>query len=117
MFYLSFPAIIQATSGLDPNTIITLVLPLVVWIATWFVNWLKVKLGNQGFSGTVLVTLIVPLLSWVSAEIFTYLSGYEGNFWALFGLGLLGTFVNEVVKQWKQTAAKAQTPTKNKLVG
>ena len=112
-----FPAIIQAAAGIDPNQIIVLILPLIVWLATWFVNWAKSKLGTSGFSGTVLVTLIVPLLSWVSVEIFTYISGYEGNFWGLFGLGLLGTFVNEVIKQWKQSATGNQSAAKKELVG
>ena len=101
----------------DPNEIIVLVLPLVVWLATWFVNWAKAKLGTGGFSGTVLVSLVVPLLSWAAAEIYAYISGSNGNFWTLFGLGLLGTFINEVVKQWKQSATKTQTPTKKELVG
>ena len=103
--------------ALDPNEFVVMLMPIVVWVATYAANWLKAKLGSSGFSGTVLVTLVVPILSWVAAEIFTLIQGSNGNFWTLFGLGLLGTFVNELVKQWKQTAAKEQTPTKNKLVG
>lgn len=113
----TFPAVIQAATDIDPNSIITLVLPLVVWLATWFVNWAKAKLGQGGFSGTVLVSMVVPLLSWAAAEIYSYLAGVEGNFWTLFGLGLLGTFVNEVIKQWKQSATKTQTAAKKELVG
>ncbi len=103
--------------AVDPNQLIVMILPLVVWLAAWFVNWAKHKLGSGGFSGTVLVTFVVPILSWGAAEIFSLLTQYQGNFWALFGLGLLGTFINEIVKQWKQTAKKVQKPAKKELVG
>lgn len=112
-----FLVMLQTAPAITPDFLIAVLMPLLVWLATWFVNWLKTKLGPGGFSGTVLVTFVVPVLSWLSAEIFTYLTNYEGSFWGLFGLGLVGTFVNEMVKQWKQSATNSQTPAKADLIG
>ena len=114
---LSILTIAFLAYAIEPNQLIAMILPLVVWLSTWFVNSAKDKLGKGGFSGTVLVTFVVPILSWGAAEVFSLLTNYQGNFWALFGLGLLGTFVNEIVKQWKQSATKTQKAAKKELVG
>lgn len=112
--------IIQAAetgTSINPADIIALLVPVVVWLASAFVNWFKAFLGSQGFSGTVLVTLVVPILSFGAAELYSYLAKPDLSFWVIFGLGLLGNFINEVVKQWSQTATKTQTAAKTKLIG
>lgn len=103
--------------AIAPNELIAILMPIIVWLVSALVNWLKSILGTQGFSGTILVTIIVPVLSLVAAWIAELLLKPDLNFWILFGLGLLGVFVNEFIKQWKQTVSGKQTATKTNLIG
>lgn len=100
-----------------PNDLVVLILPLVVWLATTAVNWIKDKVGSGGFGGTIVVTLIVPILSLLSAWVYQMLLNPSLKFWQLVALGVLGTFFNEIVKQWTQTFKGTQTSSSPKLSG
>lgn len=87
-----------------------IVVPLIVWLAGVIVNWLKVKFTSTGgFGGAIFVTLIVPVLSYLATLIYDLLLNPDLPFLEIFGLGLLGTFVNEIIKQWKQSITGSQT--------
>jgi len=108
--------LIIAILGVLPEELIAILMPVVVWLATGFVNWLKATLGNSGFGGTVLVTLVVPLFS----LLFTWVAGLivPGiNFWGAFFLGLIGVYINEVIKQWNQSRLGKQTKANKNLIG
>lgn len=100
-----------------PNDLVALIVPVVVWLATTAVNWVKSKLGTGGFGGTVVVTLIVPALSLAVAWIAQQLLNPGLSYWMLVGLGVLGTFFNEFIKQWAQTFKGTQTSASPKLSG
>lgn len=117
---LTFLAILFTLSALNinPNDLIVLLLPVIVWAATTAVNWVKDKVTQTGgFGGTVVVTLIVPVLSLLSAWIADQLLNPGLSFWLLVALGILGTFFNEFIKQWTQTFKGTQTKASTKLSG
>lgn len=100
-----------------PNDLVALLMPVVVWLATTVVNWLKSLVTGGGFGGTVVVTLIVPVLSLATAWIADQLLNPGLNFWLLVALGILGTFFNEFIKQWTQTFKGTQTKAATSLSG
>jgi hypothetical protein len=104
---------------ISANDLVVLLIPILTFLASGLVNWLKavVSKNEGGFGGTVLVTLIVPILSYVSSLIAEAVTNPSVSFWGMFGLGLASVFVNELIKQWTQTAKKAQTLAKKNLVG
>lgn len=104
-------------AGILPNDLVLLIVPVVVWLATTAVNWVKSKLGSGGFGGTVVVTLIVPALSLAVAWVADALLNPGLSYWMLVGLGVLGTFFNEFIKQWTQTFKGTQTSSSPKLSG
>jgi hypothetical protein len=120
MLILSFLTILLfaviAILGILPEQLIQILMPVIVWLAVGFVNWLKATLGAGGFGGTVLVTLVVPLLSllltWVTGLIVPGM-----DFWGTFFLGLIGVYINEVIKQWNQSVTGVQKSAKKDLVG
>lgn len=103
-------------AGVLPEELIAILMPVVVWVASGFVNWLKAKLGTSGFGGTVLVTLVVPILSLVLSWLASLILP-DMNFWLLFFLGLLSVFINEVIKQWQQSLKGQQTKANKNLIG
>lgn len=109
-------AMIAVIAQVTPNQLIEILVPVVVWVAAGFVNWLKAKLGTSGFGGTVLVTLVVPILS-LAATYLASLINPNLSFWPTFFFGLLGVVINEVIKQWKQTLTKTQTKADKNLIG
>jgi len=102
---------------INPQDLVALLLPVIVWAATTAVNWIKSKITGAGFGGTVVVTLIVPVLSLASAWIADQILNPGLSFWILVAFGILGTFFNEFVKQWTQTFKGRQTPASPKLSG
>lgn len=104
-------------AGILPSELVALIVPVVVWLATTAVNWVKAKLGSGGFGGTVVVTLIVPALSLAVAWITEALLNPGLSYWVLVGLGVLGTFFNEFIKQWTQTFKGIQSSSSPKLSG
>jgi len=111
-----FTLVVIAILGILPEQLIAILMPVVVWLASGFVNWLKATLGSEGFGGTVLVTLIVPLLSLLAS----WLAGLivpDMSFWGLFFLGLIGVYINEVIKQWQQSVTGKQKKVKKNLIG
>lgn len=124
MFILSFfpklvvalTIVVLAVIGILPDELIALLMPVIVWLATGFVNWLKATLGNSGFGGTVLTTMVVPALSLLLSFLGSLISP-DLSFWQLFALGLLSVFINEVVKQWDQSVKGTQTNANKDLIG
>lgn len=100
-----------------PDQLVVLFVPILVWLASGAVNWLKAKLAGDGFGGTVLVTLVVPVLSYLASLVVEALAEPQTNFWIMFLLGLVGVFINEMVKQWTQSAKGVQTKAKKQLIG
>ena len=116
-FLIAVILIFGVIAAILPNELVALIIPIVVWLATTAVNWVKSKLGTGGFGGTVVVTLIVPALSLAVAWIAEALLNPGLSYWALVGLGVLGTFFNEFIKQWTQTLKGTQTASSPKLSG
>lgn len=102
-----------------PQDLIVLITPVIVWLATGFANWLKAVLSRDegGFMGSVLVTMIVPIFTFFAALIVDELAKPDLPFLVTFTLGFAGVFINELIKQWKQTKAGIQTKTKKALIG
>ena len=115
----SFPAFIQTTTGINPNDLILLLVPVITWVASFAVNWLKSVIAKDktGFGGSVLVVMVVPIISFITAFIYDYLANPNLDFWILFVVGLVGVFFNEVAKQWKQSNEGVQKKVKTKLIG
>ena len=99
-----------------PSQLIEILVPVIVWLASGLVNWLKTKLGVEGFGGTILVTLVVPVLSLAASYIATLIKP-ELSFLPMFLFGLLAVFVNELIKQWQQTLKGTQTKADKNLIG
>lgn len=117
LLFVVFMVVIGVIAQVLPADFIAMLLPVIVWLATALVNWIKAKLTGAGFGGAFLLTIIVPGLSLLGAWIDTQLLVPDVGFWYLFAYGLLGTFVNEIIKQWSQTLTKTQTPVKSNLIG
>jgi hypothetical protein len=115
----TFHAFIQAATGINPNDLILLLVPVVTWVASFAVNWLKSVIAKDktGFGGSVLVIMVVPIISFITAFVYDYLANPQLDFWILFIVGLGGVFLNEVAKQWKQSNAGIQQKAKTKLIG
>lgn len=96
-----------------PQELVVILTPVVVWLATWAVN----KLKASGISGFIIVGVIVPLLSASVAWLTGLLLNSGLSFWLLFGLGLLSVFVNEALKQLKQSVQNNQSKATKELVG
>lgn len=117
LFIAAFSITLGIIAEILPTDLVALVVPIVVWLATTAVNWIKSKLSSGGFGGTIVVTLIVPALSLAVAWITETLLNPGLSFWVLVALGILGTFFNEFIKQWTQTAKGIQTNASTKLSG
>lgn len=100
-----------------PNDLVLLLMPVLVWVATTTVNWLRSKVGSGGFGGTVVITLLVPGLSLLIAWLAEMALNPGISFWLLFAFGILGTYFNEVIKQWTQTFKGEQTRASTSLLG
>lgn len=110
-----FIAVIAAIIPVD--ILISILTPIVVYLVTWLINLIKAKISNDtGIMGTILTTFFVPAISALAAWVGTLIQP-DLNYWPLFGLGLLSVFVNEVLKQWKQSGTGEQTPADKKLIG
>ena len=83
---------------MDTTLLMTYLMPLIVYGVTWLVKIIKPTL-----SGVMIVAVIVPLLSVVGAVVGSFV-GSTTNFWAQFALNFLAIAVNEIIKQFKQTA-------------
>lgn len=109
--------ILLVVAQIVPNDLVLLLVPVIVWLATTTVNWLKSKVSNGGFGGTVVVTLLVPLISLAAAWLADMALNPGISFWMLFALGILGTYFNELIKQWTQTFKGEQTRASTNLTG
>lgn len=99
------------------NQLSVILLPIIVWLAGIVVNWLKIKFTSTGgFGGTIFVTLLVPISSYLASLVYDLLLNPDLPFLSLFGLGLLGTFINELIKQWQQSISGNQTKVGEKKV-
>lgn len=116
MFYAIFISILLVLATILPSDLVVLLVPVITWLATLFVNWLKKILVGDGFGGSIVVTLIVPIFSLLSAYIIDLIANPDQNFWLLFVFGFVGTWVSEVIKQWKQSLTGSQTNV-TKLLG
>jgi hypothetical protein len=81
---------------MDITTLITFLMPLVVFGATYIVKWASPKL-----SGITIVAVVVPVLSVAGAFLESLLGGTTG-FWLQAVLNMLAVTINEIVKQLKQ---------------
>jgi hypothetical protein len=77
------------------ETLILTLTPIVVLLATELVK--KIPLN---FNGISIVLIIVPILSALVAWLGTLIIG-NGDFWLQAGIGLISTFVYEVIRQLK----------------
>ena len=116
IFLISTITATIAQTIIFPEQLIEILVPVIVWLAAGFVNWLKAKLGTTGFGGTVLITLVVPVLSLAASYVATLINP-ELSFLPMFLLGLLSVFVNELIKQWQQSLKKQQTKANTNLIG
>ena len=105
-----------ATADFSLSTIINILMPAIIFFASYLTNLIKAKITGTGIGGTVLVAIIIPLLSLAIAYIgFLIVPGL--NFWLSAGLGLLSVFINELLKQLKQSVNGVQTNAETKLIG
>lgn len=113
---LALYSYIAQIGGMLPQDLIVLIAPVIVYLSTATVNYLKHLTGNGGFGGTILTTLIVPLLSLLAAWIVSLVAP-QSNFWITFAIGIAGTYINELLKQWKQTLQQTQTTANKPFIG
>jgi len=100
----------------NPQDLVALFIPIIVYLATALVNFLKKITTSTAFGGSMIVTFIVPILSFVVATIYNYMATPDLNFWIMFLLGFAGTFFKEMLKQWNQSTRGIQTPAKTHLL-
>ena len=94
---LGIIAFLVVLTQIIPLDIIMLIAPIIVFAATALVRW-----GLPQLPGWTIVSVVVPLLSVVAAWVATLVSP-ESSFFTQVVLGLLAVFVNEILKQFKQT--------------
>ena len=92
---------------IDPNQILLILAPAITWLSTMAVNWVKSKLGTQGFGGTIAITMVVPAMSLIAGYL-TSLIVPGINLWIGFLIALGGNFINQFIKQWAQTIQGTQ---------
>lgn len=100
-----------------PTEIVAVLMPLIVWLATTTINWIRAKVSTGGFGGLVVVQLIVPILSLLVAWIADYALNPGLSFWLLVALGILGTYLSELIKQWTQSLKGEQTRASANILG
>jgi len=86
------------------TSLLTLLTPVLVYLVTALVNWLKPNL-----SGWLIVGVIVPVLSLAGAWIAGLLGSTTGFGWQLL-LNFLAISINEVLKQLKQGVVSRTNP-------
>lgn len=95
------------------NDLLVLLGPIVVKIATTTANWIKNLIGSTGgFGGSVMVILVVPVLSLIVAYLTHLLVEPSFSIWIVFIINLVSVYINEVIKQIKQTSAGIQKKVK-----
>lgn len=92
---------------MDLNQIILMLTPIVVWVVTQLVKFLKPKI-----SGWVLTGIVVPLLS-IAITVVTQFVGVPTDFLKQVLIGLLAVFLQELFKQFSQGNDKSQTAARN----
>lgn len=117
MIKLLFIAILTLIASILPQDLVVVFAPLFVWLATTVANWVKAKLGSSSFGGFAVISVLVPGLSLLAAWLTQYLLKPDLTFWTIFGLSLVGTFINEFIKQFAQTVKKVQTYASTKFFG
>ena len=80
---------------MEIQQIVLLVTPVVVWIATWIVKNLFLRLP-----GWAVVGIVVPVIS-LALALITNVMAIGDNFWLQLVVGVIAVFINEVGKQIK----------------
>ena len=101
-----------------PQDLVVLITPIIVWLASGAVNWLKAHLTGEegGFGGLVFTAILVPALSIVATLVMNELVKTDISFILQIVLGTVGVFINEVIKQIKQSKDGTQTKVNKSIV-
>lgn len=103
---------------IDPQLIAVYLSPILIFLATGLANKLKAWLSKSkfGFSGLTMM-FIVALLSTLSAILVNALLLPGVNIFLLILVNCSGVFVNEFLKQLKQSLQGNQSTAETKLLG
>ena len=99
---------ILVIAAIQPEQLVVLLVPVVTWLATYLVNWIKANVSISGFNGTTLVVIVLPILNALVAYLSSLLIPGLTFIWA-FLIGLGGVFINQVIKQISQSNQGTQT--------
>ena len=99
--------LIQTTPNIKIEDILIVLAPIITWLAAFSANWIKAKLGKEGFNGMIAVSVVVPLASLIGGYV-TKLIVPELNFWYLFLLSFVSTYINQFIKQYEQSRRNEQ---------